>query len=173
MSDEGIMEIDIKAKEITLEKWRKKASKMNLRYKNIADIEKDADKKIRNEYFYVTSIPKVNVIVVYPFSVIEGGKDDDRIHLSRDALFYFKSEKGKYKKMNTKKFIDELTEKLYTYVDVKELIRDTLYDTNPQDLRELYERAIENKGKIKDAPGCYKLKIGGKRGAPFELMLRD
>ena len=88
-------------------------------------------------------------------------------------MFYFKDEKGIYKKMNTKKFIDALVEKLTPHVSVEELLRDTLYDTNPEDLKEMYERVIEKKGSIREKPGCYKLMLGGKRGVPFQFMLRE
>jgi hypothetical protein len=38
-------------------------------------------------------------------------------------------------------------------------------------LIELHERAVEKEGKVTEGPGYYSLKIGGKRGAPFELYL--
>jgi len=167
------MEVDKAEKEITLVKWGKKAKKMKVQYKGLGELQEDAVKKIGDDYFYVTNVPKLKIIIVYPFGVIEGGRDDDRIHLSRDALFYYKNEKGNYKKMNTEKFINALVEKMTPHVNIEELIRDALYDTTPEDLREMYERVIEKKGSIKDKPGCYKIALGGKKGAPFEFMLRN
>jgi hypothetical protein len=173
MTDDGIMEVDPPKKEMTLETWRKKCKKMNVSYDSISNLQDDANKKLGADNYYITTVPKIKIIIVYPFAVVEGGKDDDRIHLSRDALFYFLTEKGTHKKMNTEKFINALVEKLTPHVSVEELVRDALYDTNPEDLKEMYERVVEKKGSIKEKPGCYKLRLGGKRGVPFEFMLRD
>jgi len=172
MEKETLIEIDKPKKEITLEKWRKKAKKMNVKYENLQQLSDDACKKIGNSYHYISNVPIVKMLIIYPFGVIEYGKDDERIHLSRDALFYVMIEKG-YKKLNTEKLINELVIKLAPAVNTEELVRDALYDTNPDDLKELYERVIVKEGKVRDKPGCYKLVVGGKRGTPFELMLRD
>ena len=166
------MKINDLKKQITLEEWRKKASDMKIQYDNLSEIEKDADKKL-GEYYYFASVPKIKMIIIHPFNVIEGGKDDDRIHLSRDALFFNLSKEKNYKMIDTKRVVEVLVEKLAPYVDIKELVKDALYDTDPEALKEMYDRVVLKKGKIKDKPGCYKLVIGGKRGLPFEFMLRN
>lgn len=170
---EGGIEVKEADKRITLKVWRGRGKKLKVKYKDFKELEEDANKKIKSEYYYITTVPKLKLIMIYPFSIIEYGKDDERVHLSRDCLFYFATEKNEYKKMNTEKFINKLVDKLVPHVSVEELVRDALYDTNPEDLREMYERVIEKKGSVRDKPGCYKLMLGGKKGAPFEFMLRE
>jgi len=173
MEEEKSM-IDIKSakKEITLEEWRKKANNLEPEYKTLDKLREDAMKMIGESYHYITDIPITKMVIVYPFGVIEYGADDERIHLSRDAVFYFKN-KGLLRRLDTEKLIDTLVLELVPYVTVEPIIRDALYDTNPDDLKEMYERVVIKKGSVKEKPGCYKLVIGGKRGTPFQFMLRD
>jgi len=166
------MELSTEKPEITFEVWRKRQKKMNNSYKSFEEISKDAEKKLKKDYHYLTTLPMINVIIVRPFNLLEGGKDDEREHLLRDCLFYVQSE-GKYQKLDTEKMIDELVDKLTEHISVENLVRDALYDTTPDRLKEMYERVVENKGSVKEKEGCYKLVIGGKRGQPMEFMLRD
>ena len=76
------------------------------------------------------------------------------------------------KEQDTEKLVKEIVEVLKDKISVEKFLEDVLNDIDPEELEEIYERAVVKKGKIREEEGCYKLLIGGKRGAPFELMLR-
>jgi hypothetical protein len=172
VDEDVIMKIDTKKqKEILLDDWKEWAKRLKPSYDTIDDIIKDST-KILGDYYYTTTVPKMNILVVYPFNHKERGSRGDRIHIARDAIFYTEKD-GKYQKLNTEKMIEELVGRLVSHISIEHLVRDVLYDTNPDDLREIYERVVEKNGSIKEEPGCYKLLIGGKKGPPFEMALRD
>jgi len=175
IEEEIDMEMKKKAgvKEITIETWRNKAKKLKESYKNIEKLKEDASKKIGIDYYYITDVPTINMIMVKPYMVIEYGKDDERIHLSRDSVFYYSTKGNDYEKLDTIKIIDALVEKIVPHISVEQLVKDVLYDATPEDLKEMFERAIIKEGKIKEKPGCYKMLFGGKPGAPFEFCLRE
>lgn len=159
-------------KEITLFEWRKKVKKLKGFYNTREELRKDANKKL-DVHYHIIEIPTKNCIGIYPIFYIEGGKDDDRLHVMRDVCFYRVNDKEELQQLDSEKLIDALVEKLKGSISIEPILRDALYDTNPDDLMEIFERAVVKKGKVREKGGCYKLSIGGKPGAPFELSLRD
>jgi len=75
--------------------------------------------------------------------------------------------------INIEKLKQEIIKKLSDKINTTAMLDDVLGDLTIQGLKELHSRTVEHKGKVKSKEGCYKLTIGGKKGRPMELMLRD
>lgn len=148
----------------TLKDWKEKASQLKNSYRSYGKLIDDC-----------TSIFKENFIVVYhgKLAIIYPNEveDADEFHKIRDAVIY-KRTGHTIKKIDTEKLISEIVNVLKDKISVEKLLKDVLNDIEPEELEEIYERAVIKEGKVREEEGCYKLLIGGKRGAPFELMLR-
>ena len=81
----------------------------------------------------------------------------------------------KINKKERKELLEKLAGKLAPSVKVKDLLIDTLGELRPSELKEIVSRldSPKNETKVRSEEGCYKLLIGGKKGKPYELMLRD
>jgi hypothetical protein len=164
-----------KIKPLKLDEWRKKGAKLKKKYNSYEELKKDClrcfGKKV---YFGFYEHPENDIMTILPHNVLEY-VGDERIHLCRDSvIFHIKD--GRYEMIDSKKMIDEIVPLLSKNMDkktIKELMRDVLEDLTPPELLEFYLRAVKLKGSIKPAPGCFKFKIGGKPGAPKEMMIRD
>jgi len=101
----------------------------------------------------------------------------DRHPKKRYVVTEFKGDKGeitiRLKEINIEEFQKSIIQKLKDKINTKELLKDVLDDLSFNALKELGERVVARKGKVRSVKGCYKLQIGGKRGRPLELMLRD
>jgi len=158
-------------KEITLKEWRKKAGKLNKKYSDVIALGKDAEKRL-NKYYYIQDVPVRKFLMIYPLFVEEGGKDDERIHQMRDCVVY-KKEDGALYKLDAEKMMTAIVSKLVKHVSPEDVIKDALSDLAPEDFEEVFERAVIKNGKVREKEGCYKLILGGKRGSPFQFMIRD
>lgn len=167
--------MDKKTKPIKLDKWRKTAKKLKKEYLNYEELKKDCLKVFgTTKYFGLYEFMEKGIMTVLPGYVLEY-VDDERIHMCRDSVMYQTKETG-FEKIETEKMIGEMIPLLVKKMDekaMKDLIKDILQDLDPPDLLEFYLRAVKLKGSIRPAPGCFKLKIGGKPGAPKELMIRS
>lgn len=67
---------------------------------------------------------------------------------------------------------DEMASKLTPGFDPHFLVKEALKEAPPKLLLDIKERLDRPKAKISTRPGCVSLSIGGKRGAPVELVLR-
>lgn len=83
----------------------------------------------------------------------------------------FKKAKQRYVQIDLEEIVNFITSKLEPEVDVKRWLKERilLYST-PEEIMELKER-LQKAPKIKPAPLCYSLMIGGKRGHAFEFNL--
>jgi len=68
----------------------------------------------------------------------------------------------------------ELAEKLARGLDKVELLKEVLRSAPPNDVIEIKERLdAQPDASISSSPGCFSLKIGGRRGRPKELVIRN
>ena len=138
-----------------------KYKRLKDKYKTLEELKDD----ILEDYIFVFR-KKDNLVVVTPYEVDEG------VHINQVAHYYYYSDNC-IKKIDVDKLKKELIEILSKHITIKKLIEDVLNTIPPDELMEIYERAVVKKGKIKEEEGCYKLLIGGKRGKPYELAIRD
>lgn len=68
---------------------------------------------------------------------------------------------------------EAMAEKLAKGLDPVALMRDVLRSTEPDALLEVKERLEHPSPSVKGDDGCFRLFIGGKRGRPFELNIRE
>lgn len=148
----------------TLKDWKEKAAQLKNSYKSFAKLMDDCIIIFRENFAIVH---QKGLAIVYPDSL----EDAEEFHKIRDAIIY-KRIGSTIKRIDTEKLVKEIVEVLKDKISVEKFLEDVLNDIDPEDLEEIYERAVVKKGKIREEEGCYKLLIGGKRGAPFELMLR-
>ena len=168
-------------KPIEIDAWLKKAKKLNKKYSSYLELKNDCIKKIGQHYFVlIDGVNKdgANSVSVDLMNVLEGGRDHDRVHVSRDVPTYYFNKDGSLEMLNTKKLIEELVPELAKHVSVDVLVEDTLQDLSPSRLKDIHERVIgrlkeKKTTKIKQKPGCLYLSIGGKRGPPDNLFLRE
>jgi len=84
----------------------------------------------------------------------------------------FKKAGNRYVQIDITKTIKTIVNKLAPHVDVKQLLTEMLLiQSGPVEILELKERLEKAYPKVKDAPGCYSLMIGGKRGRPYEFVM--
>ena len=148
-----------------LTEWIKKSKRLSKTYISLEDLKTDCEKLFGTNFQLVV---RGDLVMVYPFEILL----DETLHFSKDTPVYL-LKKGLLKKLNTKKLINELAKILAKKITVEKLMRDVLSSLTPSELNEVYERVIIKKGKIREEEGCYKLLIGGKRGYPFELAIRE
>jgi len=162
-------------KPLKLDEWRKRGKKLKPLYNSYDDLRKDCLKVFKKkEYFGLYEHTEKNLMAILPHKVVEY-VDDERVHMCRDSVLFNIVETG-YEKIDMEKMINKMVPILAKKMDekaVKDLMKDVLEDIDPPDLLEFYNRTVELKGKVRPAPGCFKFKIGGKPGAPKELMIRQ
>lgn len=152
-----------------LSDWVVKASKLHESYDTIDSLWHDCDILFGTKNFSITFLGNNRFLVVEPIYITK----KDSFHGNRDAVVFIRQLNDTFHKVNLQEMVVQLAEVLAEYVSAKKLIKDVLDNVEPDELEDLYERVIVKKGKVKEEEGCYKLLIGGKRGSPFELMLRD
>lgn len=156
-------------KAMPFEEWKKKAKKLKNEYASLSELQADCE-KLFDVYFVIVLVPPQMIAVEPHFVEVEYDED---IHPNRDYIYYIADEDFEnLKKIDTEKLINELTSKLYKHVSVKDLIKDALQELTIVELRDIFERVIVKKGKVKAKEGCFELHIYGKRGAPATLRLR-
>jgi len=80
---------------------------------------------------------------------------------------------GELEKINLDDIVEEIAEYLKDKVNIKLLLKDFLRSKLPEEvILKLYER-VKLQPKVTDEEGCYKIRVGGKRGRPLELYLVD
>jgi len=151
--------------------WFKRAKKLhNKTYKDFETFKKHCEKVFKKGYFVIDYFSEDNLFIVQPNLVEEGGRPENHVFY----LPFYKEKKDRtLEKIDTEAKVSELAPILAEAVDRKELIRDVLRKLSPERITEIYDRVITHKAKVKQKPGCVYLSIGGKRGAPGILMLRD
>ena len=77
------------------------------------------------------------------------------------------------KEINIEKLKSGIIKELSDKINTTALLDDVLGDMSIHSLEELSARAVDKKGSVKSKEGCYKLVIGGKKGRPMQLMLRE
>ena len=151
-------------KYIKLNTWRKQLPELQKTYTTLKTLDEACQIIFRDHY---NIILRGALIEITPANYL----DDDSLHPIRDCRFYTRTKP--LKQINTEDCIDFLIERLKDNISIEKLLKDALYDTDIADLMELGDRLTHPVCKITEKEGCYKLTIGGKKGAPFEFMLRD
>ena len=172
---------------IPIEKWIKKAKKLKKEYDSFDALIQACNKILGKEYFelrYLTMERTGSAVVVNPLNYLYGGRDHDREHPNRDLPFYI-YENNKLVFMDRMKLVNEIAPLLKDHIDREMLMKDFLQDQEPDVLLDLKARLFEKPEKkdekpkpkkgvsIKKTPGCFEIKVGGKRGPPLPLMLRE
>jgi len=154
-----------------LKEWKGKLGKLKKIYDNVEELKEDCKKKVGDDFYIMDSVKTKLVVVLPEAKQIE---DWQSFHITRDSIMYrYVDDYGTIEKVNTKAMIKKIVEVTAVHLSPEELMEDVLNSLDPDDIIEVYHRVIEKKGKIREEEGCYKLLIGGKRGAPFELMIRS
>jgi len=146
--------------------WVEKTKKLKKEYSSIEELEQDCKKLLGTNW--QISKRADNTVAILPIKL----EYDEEIHASRDLPIFFLKGKKLYK-MDAEKLMQEIVKILADKLNVHEFLADVLSSLHPNELQEVYERTVIKKGKVKATEGCYKLLIGGKRGRPMELMLRE
>jgi hypothetical protein len=92
--------------------------------------------------------------------------------MDKTRLFKWNQD-GSLELMDNDRLIREITERLVPALSPRKLIEDVLRTQAPDDLMELYERAVVKGGKVVEDDGCYSLRVGGKPDSMFTLLIRD
>ena len=137
------------------------SEKLEHTYKNVGTLYEDI-KNREGEYALATLTDK-NLVTVTPM-------DKGNIEIAEAIVFQI-LEDGSLKQLNMKEQRKKVVKKLAKYIEPERLLMEILKGYTPEQMIELHERVIEKKGKVTSGSGCYSLKIGGKRGTPFELYL--
>jgi len=150
---------------MNFEKWIENSKKLKNYYRNLWKLEEHC-KELFNQHYTIRIT--VKLIVVEPYYVWDEG-----FHIQRDFIYYKINPDKSLNKIDNTRLKKEIIDRLKDKISVEKLLKDVLDNLEPEDFYELYDRAVIRKGKVREEEGCYKLLVGGKRGAPFELMLRD
>ena len=135
--------------------------KLESTYKSVGDLYGDI-KRREGEYALATLTDK-NLVTVTPM-------DKGNVEIA-EAIVFEILEDGSLRQLNMVEQRKAVVKKLAKYVEAERLLMEILLGYTPEQMIELHERVIEKKGKVTSGSGCYSLKIGGKRGTPFELYL--
>lgn len=135
--------------------------KLELTYKSVGDLYEDL--KTRKQKYALATLTDKNLVTVTPMK-------EDNVFIPESVVFEI-LEDGTLEQRDIEKMEKEVIKRLAKYVDPEKLLIEILRTLSPEQLVELHERAIVKKGKVTEGPGCYSLKIGGGRGAPYELYL--
>ena len=153
-----------------LNEWKSKLRNLKKSYESIDKLKDDCKKRVGDDFYIMDSVRNGLVVILPEPKPIENWES---FHITRDSIMYRCDNSGYLEKVNTKAMIKEIVKVTAAHLSPEELMEDVLNSVDPDDIIEIYQRVVEKKGKIKEAEGCYKLLIGGKRGAPFELMIRN
>lgn len=139
---------------------KKKIIELKERYNNLSELKKDAD----DGGFFMVSMPESKYIRME--SPIEE-------HMIRENPFvqYKIEEDGSLIQYHIEHKHKELAQLLAKCINPERLMLHVLSNINPAEIEELYERAVEKEGKTSEAPGCYSINVGGKRGRPFNFVV--
>lgn len=99
----------------------------------------------------------------------EKGRIYDEAHI--DRIFKIRAD-GKLTELDFSAMTEEIAEYLEQHVPVKEFLKDVLRTTPPEDVIEIFRR-IKKGAKVTADDGCFIMNIGGMRGKPFQLSLRE
>ena len=135
--------------------------KLDLTYESIGDLYEDL--KTRKQKYALATLTDKNLVTVTPMK-------EDNVYIPESIVFEI-LEDGTLEQRDIEKMEKEVIKRLAKYIDPEKLLIEILRMLIPEQLVELYERAVVKEGKITEGPGCYSLKIGGRRGTPFELYL--
>ena len=108
-------------------------------------------------------------------SILERGEKNFiavRDEFGHIVKLYQLKDDGTLEELDVDAIIEEIAEYLKDKVNIKAFLKDVLAMQYELDLMELFYR-IQKKPKVSDEEGCYALLIGGKRGKPFKLWLRE
>ena len=113
--------------------------------------------------------PKKEALIVHEEYVIIY-ELDEKAEQQRMKMI-FKKAGQRYVEIKLEEVLNLIVEKLAPHLDVKRFLKELLIlHSSPQEIVELKER-LEKGAKITEAPLCYSLMIGGKRGRPYEFNI--
>ena len=135
--------------------------KLDITYESIGDLYDDL--KTRKQEYALATLTDKSLVTVTPMK-------EDNVFIPESVVFEI-LEDGTLKQKNIEAMEEKIIERLAKYIEPEKLLLEILRTLEPSQLVELHERAVEKEGKVTSGSGCYSLKIGGKRGTPFELYL--
>lgn len=138
------------------------SEKLESTYKSVGALYEDI-KSREGEYALATLTDK-NLVTVTPMDIKENIK-------ITEAIVFEILEDNSLRRLNLEDQRKAVVKKLAKYIEPERLLMEILIGYTPEQMIELHERVIEKKGKVTSESGCYSLKIGGKRGTPFEVYL--
>ena len=171
-------------KEQSIEDWRKKIKKLKRSYKNYDGLREHCIKIFGLQYFSLSDVTGEIIkscVSVMPEEVVEPNLAQDRVHSCKDVPTFMYQDDKSLKRLEVATIINKLAEKLKDYINPKDLIKDVLNDQSVESVLDLEERIFQKedktkpKKKVKIIPedDCFRLKIGGKPGAPALLYIRE
>lgn len=103
---------------------------------------------------------------------------DDKKHVcilneesNRMKALFVKGSHGRYVKLDLPSMVKLITEKLAPHFEVKKFLEELLLlQTSPDDVDELFQRLEAPHVSVNQHRDCYTLRIGGKKGRPFDFM---
>lgn len=131
-------------------------------YKNIGELYKNI--REREEEYIIATTTNKNIVTVMPM-------DRNGIIELTNVIVFEILENNSLKQIDMEGQRKRVIEKIAKYIEPEKLLMEVLKGYEPEQMMELHERVIEKKAKVTSGKGCYSLKIGGKRGTPFELYL--
>ena len=155
---------------MSAKEWFERSKKLHKKYKSLETLRIHCQRTFKKGYYNLELYSDRDLWIVTPNRIEEGGKPENHVFY---IPFYKLNKNGSLEKFDTESKVAELTPILAEHIDRKELIKDVLRKLEPKAMAELHDRVIKHKAKIKQKPGCVYLSIGGKRGTPSILMLRD
>jgi hypothetical protein len=151
--------------------WVKKSKKLKKKYDDVNELQK-ACENLFGDHSIVMVYNGLHHVAVYPSNIEDDTKEDHRIHLMRDVVWYNKEEE-QLTRMDIEEKIKLIVDKIKDKVNIEQLLVDRFHDSDPEELQEMFERVVLNQGAVKDKEGCYKLMVGGKKGKPYEFTILD
>lgn len=136
-------------------------NKLESTYKSIGNLYEDI--KCREEEFALATLTDKDLVTVIPM-------DKGNVEIA-EAIVFEVLKDDSLRQINMEEQRERVVKKLAKYIEPEKLLMEILKGYEPEQMIDLHERVVEKKGKVTAGSGCYSLKIGGKRGTPFELYL--
>ena len=137
------------------------SKKLEHTYKSVGDLYEDI--KDKEEEYALATLTDKNLVTVTPM--------DESNPLIIKTIVFEILEDDSLRQLDMEEQRKAVVKKLAKYIEPERLLMEILLGFTPEQMVELHERAVVNEGKVTSGGGCYALKIGGKRGTPFEVYL--
>ena len=135
--------------------------RLEITYESIGALYEDL--KNREQEYALATLTDKTFVIVTPMK----GND---VYMSEAIVFEILPD-GTLEQKDIEEMQKQVIKRLAKYIEPEKILMEILRTLEPDQMVELHERAVEREGKVTSGSGCYSLKIGGRRGTPFELYL--